>query len=70
MRKEETKSTEPFKMVGKWESQAQLLQKKFAQLTDDDLKFVEGEEEDLLIRIETRINKKREEVINIIKKGQ
>lgn len=57
-------------MSGNWYNQTQLLQDKFAQLTDEDLKFIEGKEEELLQRIETRINKKREEVINILKKGQ
>jgi hypothetical protein len=39
-------------------------------LTDADLKFETGKEEDLLKRIETRLNKKRDEVINNIRKGQ
>jgi hypothetical protein len=46
------------------------LQDKFAQLTDADLRFEEGKEEELLDRIEARIHKKRDEVINIIRKGQ
>lgn len=70
MSKEPLKKSEPFKMSGNWDNQTQLLQDKFAQLTDEDLKFVEGKEEELLRRIESRINKKREEVINILKKGQ
>jgi hypothetical protein len=39
-------------------------------LTDADLKFEAGKENDLLQRVQTRLNKKREEVINIIKKFQ
>ena len=70
MSKEQSKNSEPFKMSGNWYNQTQLLQDKFAQLTDDDLKYVEGKEEELLNRIEARINKKRDEVINILKKGQ
>lgn len=70
MKKEETKSSEPFKMSGNWRNQCQLLQDKFAQLTDADLNYVEGKEEELLDRIEARIHKKRDEVINILKKGQ
>ncbi len=64
------KSNEPFKISGDWARQAAKLQDKFAQLTDSDLKFESGREDELLERIETRIHKKREEVINIIRKGQ
>lgn len=64
------KTAESFKIVGNWESQSKELKSKFSQLTDADLKFETGKEDDLLKRVETRLNKKREEVINIIKKGQ
>ena len=70
MSKEHVKSSEPFKMTGNWINQSLLLQDKFAQLTDADLRFEEGKEEELLDRIEARIHKKRDEVINIIRKGQ
>jgi hypothetical protein len=61
---------EPFKITGDWKIQSTLLQEKFAQLTDADLKFEQGKEEDLLGRIGTKLKKKRGEVINIIRKGQ
>jgi hypothetical protein len=70
MSKEHVQSSEPFKMTGNWINQSLLLQDKFAQLTDADLRFEEGKEEELLDRIEARIHKKRDEVINIIRKGQ
>lgn len=70
MSKEHVQSSEPFKMTGNWTNQSLLLQDKFAQLTDADLRFEEGKEEELLERIEARIHKKRDEVINIIRKGQ
>lgn len=66
----QAKKLETFKITGNWEIQAKQLKEKFAQLTDNDLKFEVGKEEDLLKRIETRLKKKREEVINIIVKGQ
>lgn len=62
-------NTETFKMTGNWDDQTVVLKEKFPQLTDADLKFETGKESDLLKRMETRLNKKREEVINIIKKG-
>lgn len=70
MSKEHEQSTETFKMTGNWKKQTLLLQDKFAQLTDADLRYEEGKEEELLDRIEARIHKKRDEVINIIRKGQ
>jgi len=62
--------TETFKVIGDWSVQSKQLKEKFSQLTDADLKFEVGKENDLLTRVETRLNKKREEVINIIRKGQ
>lgn len=70
MQKEKNETAETFKIVGNWDDQSKRLKEKFAQLTDADLKFETGKENDLLTRVETRLNKKREEVINIIRKGQ
>lgn len=65
----ENKNTE-FKITGDWAAQSKNLKEKFSQLTDTDLKFEAGKENDLIGRLETKLNKKRDEVINIIKKGQ
>ena len=70
MENSKNKSPEAFKITGNWKKQAQELKGKYSQLTDDDLKFETGKENDLLKRVETRLNKDREDVINIIKKGQ
>ncbi len=64
------KSDAPFKITGDWDEQAKVLKGKFSQLTDSDLKFETGKESELLGRLESKLNKKREEVINIIQKGQ
>lgn len=64
------KTAESFKITGNWETQSKELKSKFSQLTDSDLKFEPGKETDLLKRVETRLNKNREDVISIIKKGQ
>lgn len=66
----EQNSREAFKMSGNWDNQSKELKAKYEQLTDSDLKFEQGKENELLGRIENRLNKKRDEVINIIKKGQ
>lgn len=70
MQNSNNKAPEAFKITGNWADQSKVLQDKFAQLTDEDLKFESGKENELLKRVETRLNKKREEVINIIRKGQ
>lgn len=57
-----------FKISGNWAKQSVQLKEKFSQLTDSDLKFEPGKENELLQRVETRLNKKRDEVINIINK--
>lgn len=66
----ENKKEEAFKITGNWDAQSKQLKSKFSQLTDSDLKFETGKENELIRRVETRLNKKREEVINILKKGQ
>lgn len=64
------KENETFKMTGDWDTQSKQLKEKYSQLTDADLKFEPGKEKDLIDRVQTRLNKKRDEVINIIRKGQ
>jgi hypothetical protein len=70
MESTKNKTTETFKMNGNWETQSKQLKKNYSQLTDADLKFEAGKENELLSRIETRLNKNREDVIGIIKKSQ
>jgi uncharacterized protein YjbJ (UPF0337 family) len=65
----EKHDSEVFKISGNWEAQAKSLKAKYSQLTDADLKFENGKENELIGRVETRLNKKREEVINILKKN-
>lgn len=50
-----------------WKDSAKKLQAKFPALTDSDVRFTEGQSEDLMKRIETRLQKKREEVVGILK---
>jgi uncharacterized protein YjbJ (UPF0337 family) len=63
------KATEEFKITGNWVEQAKSLKAKFPKLTDTDLKFEAGKEDQLLSRLATALNKKKDEVINLIKKG-
>ena len=59
-----------FKITGNWKEQIIILKNKYVQLTDADLEFETGKELELLTRICSRLNKVKEEVITIIKKGQ
>jgi uncharacterized protein YjbJ (UPF0337 family) len=70
MEKKQMKSTEAFKISKNWDAQSKQLKAKFSQLTDSDLKFEPGKENELLGRVESKLNKKRDEVINIIKNVQ
>ena len=47
---------------GNWNEVKGKLKQKYAQLTDDDLTFVEGKEEELLGRLQKRLGKNKEEV--------
>ena len=63
-------TTDAFKVTGNWKSLSKNLKAKHAQLTESDLKFETGKEEDLIKRIETRLHKKREEVILLLNNAQ
>jgi uncharacterized protein YjbJ (UPF0337 family) len=47
---------------GNWNVVQGKMKQEFAQLTDDDLRYVEGKEEELIGRIQKRIGKTRDEV--------
>ena len=47
---------------GNWNIAKGKLKQKFAQLTDDDLQFVEGKEEELIGRIQKRTGQAKEEI--------
>jgi hypothetical protein len=63
------KVAEEFKITGNWAEQAKALKAKFPKLSDADLKFEAGKEEQLLLRLTSALNKKKEEVVSLIKKG-
>ena len=53
---------------GNWKEMAGKLKQQFANLTDDDLLFAEGKEEELLGRIEKKLGKTKEDVRNLLEK--
>jgi len=46
---------------GNWNVIKGKLKQKYGQLTDDDLTFVDGKEDELLGRVQTRLGKTKEE---------
>jgi uncharacterized protein YjbJ (UPF0337 family) len=55
-------------MKGNWKEIAGKLKQQFANLTDDDLLFKEGKEEELLGRLQQKLGKTKEEVRRMIAK--
>ena len=49
-------------MKGNWNIAKGKLKKKWANLTDDDLRYVEGSQDELIGRIQKRTGRTREEV--------
>ena len=47
---------------GNWNELKGKLKQKYAELTDDDLTFVEGKEDELLGRMQQRLGKNKEEL--------
>jgi uncharacterized protein YjbJ (UPF0337 family) len=57
------------KIKGNWNQVAGNLKQKFANLTDDDLLFAEGKEEELLGRLQKKLGKSKADVIQLIEKA-
>jgi len=49
-------------LKGNWNEIKGKLKQKYGQLTDDDLAFTEGKEEELLGRLQKRLGKSKEDV--------
>ncbi|TSJ41353.1 hypothetical protein FO442_14805 [Fluviicola chungangensis] len=60
------KNTAPFQITGNWGKQSSQLKEQYSQLTDSDLNFQPGQENQLLDKLGTKLNKSRDEVINIL----
>ena len=52
----------PTNLLGHWNEIKGKLKQKYAQLTDDDLIFAEGKEDELLGRLQKRLGKSKEDV--------
>ncbi len=51
---------------GNWNEQKGKLKQKYANLTDDDLMYAEGKEDELLGRLQKKLGKSKEEVEKIM----
>jgi uncharacterized protein YjbJ (UPF0337 family) len=57
-----------FTVKGNWNEIAGKLKQQFANLTDDDLLFKAGKEEELLGRLQQKLGKTKEELRKLIAK--
>jgi uncharacterized protein YjbJ (UPF0337 family) len=53
-------------LKGNWEEQKGKLKQKFAALTDNDLLFVEGKQNEMIGRLQIKLGKTKEELHKII----
>ena len=51
---------------GNWNEAKGRLKQKYGELTDDDLAFAEGKEDELLGRLQKKLGKSKEEVREIV----
>ena len=57
-----------FTIKGNWNEIAGKLKQQFANLTDDDLLYKEGKEEELLGRLQQKLGKTKEDLRKLISK--
>lgn len=55
-------------MIGNWTEKKGKLKQKYAKLTDDDLRYVEGKEDELIGRVQKRLGVSKQEARRIIDK--
>ena len=54
------------KFKGNWNEVKGKLKQKYGELSDDDLAYVEGKEDEMLSRLQKKTGKKKEELIEEI----
>lgn len=55
-------------LKGDWEAQKGKLKQRFAELTDNDLMFLEGKKDEMLGKLEIKLGKTKEEIRKILDK--
>jgi len=61
-----SKSSEKFRFTGDWTKLAKLLKEKYSQVTDKDLILEPGREEELLARLQRRLSRNRDGIMEIL----
>ncbi|HTH56758.1 MAG TPA: CsbD family protein [Cyclobacteriaceae bacterium] len=56
-------------LKGNWNMVKGKLKQKYANLTDNDLVFVEGKEDELLGRLQLKLGKSKQEVLDVIEEN-
>lgn len=51
-----------WQLKGNWNEVKGKLKQKYGQLTDDDLTFAEGKEDEMLGRLQKKLGKRKEEI--------
>ncbi|MCL4638535.1 MAG: CsbD family protein [Olivibacter sp.] len=54
------------KLKGSWNELKGKVKQKWSELTDDDLTYAEGQEEELVGRLQKKTGQTREEVVNYL----
>lgn len=52
-----------------WDRLKLKVQRKYIHLTDEDLSYQQGHEEELIVRLMERLNRNREYIVFTLKKG-
>lgn len=58
------------KIKGNWNQLKGKIKQKYGNLTDDDLTYVDGKEDEMLGRLQKKLGKSKEEISDEIKKLQ
>ena len=53
--------------IGNWNIVKGKLKQKFSTLTDSDLNYIKGKEDELIGRLQKKLGKRRSEVLKIVK---
>jgi uncharacterized protein YjbJ (UPF0337 family) len=53
-------------LLGNWNEKKGKLQQRFATLTDNDLLFLKGKENEIIGKLQAKLGKTKEEIIKII----
>jgi uncharacterized protein YjbJ (UPF0337 family) len=57
-------------LKGNWNVVKGKLKQQYAQLTDEDLTYVEGKEDELFGRLQKKLGKSKQEILSSIQKGK